>query len=112
MRKMLISLFFLLQVVAIVYSRFSEERYFCWAPFDQISVFEIQAKINGVEFSPAEVRSRYKMQSPGRENRAIQNVFSIIKQFEQSYGKEDAVVVKVIYSTNGKAKEEWSFSTE
>lgn len=104
--------FFIAQVFGIAYSRFLEERYFCWAPFDQISLYEINLAVNGVIFSPEEIKGRYNLQGNGRENRSIHNVFSIIKQYEETYGKEDKVVVKVIYSTNGKAKEEWNFSTE
>ncbi|WP_111671760.1 hypothetical protein [Algoriphagus litoralis] len=112
MRRVIISAFFLIQLIGIIYSRFMEERYFCWAPFDQISLYEIKSTVNGVVFSPEEIKSRYNLQGNGRENRSIHHVFSIIKQYEESYGKEDKVVVKVIYSTNGKAKEEWNFSTE
>lgn len=112
MRKIIVFSFFLVQVVGIVCSRFLEERYFCWAPFDQISYYEIKAEINGVLFSTQEITERYNIQGNGRENRSIHNVFSIIKQYEKSYGKEEKAVVKVLYRTNGKAQEEWSFKTE
>jgi hypothetical protein len=112
MRKVFVSIFFLIQVIGIIYSRFLEERYFCWAPFDQISLYEIKIEVNGLVYSPEEIRGRYNFQSNGRENRSMHNVFSIIRQFEESYGREEKAVVKVIYSTNGKSKEEWNFSTE
>ena len=112
MRRAIILAFFLIQVIGVVYSRFLEERYFCWAPFDQISYYEIRVEVNGVDFTQEQIQRRYNLQGNGRENRAIHNVFSIIKQYEDSYGKEEKVVGKVIYSTNGKAKEEWNFSTE
>lgn len=112
MRRIIIFAFFLLQILGIIYSRFLDERYFCWAPFDQISYYEIIAEVNGVVFSPEEIQGRYNIPASGRENRSIHNVFSIIRQYEESYRIEDKAVVKVIYSTNGKAKEEWDFSTE
>lgn len=112
MRKIIVLIFFLVQVFGIIYSRFLEVRYFCWAPFDQISNYEIKAEVNGVVYSPEQIRGRYNIQSNGRENRSIHNVFSIIRQYEESYGREEKSAVKVIYSTNGKAKEEWNFSTE
>lgn len=104
--------FFIAQVFGIIYSRFLEVRYFCWAPFDQISNYEIKAEVNGVVYSPEQIRGRYNIQNNGRENRSIHNVFSIIIQYEESYGREENAAVKVRYSTNGKAKEEWNFSTE
>lgn len=112
MRTIFISIFFLVQVVGIIYSRFLEEKYFCWAPFDQISVYEIKAEINGVELSAEEIRNRYNLQRVGRENRSIHNVFSILRQYEESYGNQDIAEVKVTYWTNGKEQEEWTFSTE
>lgn len=112
MRKVFVSIFFLLQVIGIIYSRFLDERYFCWAPFDQISLYEIKVEVNGVIYSKEQINRRYNLQGNGRENRSIHNVFSIIKQYEESYGREEKAVVKVIYSTNGKVKEEWNFSTE
>lgn len=112
MRRIILFAFFLFQILGIVYSRFLDERYFCWAPFDQISYYEVKTEVNGVLLSPQQTRGRYNLQGYGRENRSIHNVFSIIKQYENSYGKNEKAVVKVIYSTNGKAKEEWDFSTE
>lgn len=111
MRKIIVLIFFLVQVLGVLYSQFLEERYFCWAPFDQISLYEIKAEVNGVVLSQAQIKGRYNLQGNGRENRSIDNVFSIIRQYEESYGREEKAVVKVIYSTNGKAKKEWNFST-
>lgn len=112
MRRIIVLAFFAVQVFGIIYSRFLDERYFCWAPFDQISYYEIKLKVNGVVFSPEEIKGRYKISANGRENRSIHNVFSIVRQYESSYGKKDLAEVKVIYSTNGKAEEVWSFNAE
>jgi hypothetical protein len=112
MRKSIVLVFFLLQIGGIIYSRFVDLRYFSWAPFDQISYYEITAKVNGVVLSPQEITRRYTIQNKGRENRSIHHVFSIINQYEESYGKDEKAVVKVVYSTNGKAEEEWNFGTE
>lgn len=112
MRKIFVLVFFFVQLIGIGYSRFLKERYFCWAPFDQISLYEVKLEVNGVELSLEEIKNRYNLQGYGRENRSIHNVLSIIQQYEESYGSEEVVVVKVSYTTNGKAKEQWDFSTE
>jgi hypothetical protein len=112
MRKIFIVAFFCLQLIGIVYSRFVDERYFCWAPFDQISMYEIEGNVNGVDFSREEIKKRYGLTTPGRENRSIHNVFGIIQQHERTYGKKDTVSINVTFSTNGKESKEWSFSTK
>lgn len=112
MRKFIILAFFSLQLIGIGYSRFQDERYFCWAPFDQISIYEIEVKVNGLDLSPEEIKKRYGLTTPGRENRSIHNVFSIIEQFERTYGIDDAVSLKVSFITNGKEQLEWSFNTK
>lgn len=112
MRLAVIFLFFALQLIGIAYSRFGHTRYFCWAPFDQISIYEIEASVNGRKLSPKEVRARYALEMIGRENRSIHHVFSVITQREQTYGQGDASLVRVRYQTNGKEMEEWNFSSE
>jgi hypothetical protein len=112
MRRIFVLTFFLAQVFGIIYARFLDVRYFCWAPFDQISTYVIEAEINGVVFTPGEIKKRYTLEASGRENRSIHNVFSIIRQAEESYGKGDRAAIRVIFSANGKEKEEWIFNTE
>jgi hypothetical protein len=112
MRKFIVLVFFLVQVTCIIYSRFVDERFFCWAPFDQISIYEIQVKVNSQLLSSQAIRERYNLPSIGRENRSIHNVFDIIRQYEESYGKGESASILVTYYTNGKAKEEWGFKPE
>lgn len=112
MRKIIVLIFFMVQVVGIIYSRFVDERFFCWAPFDQISLYEIQVKINSQFLSSQKIRERYNLPSIGRENRSIHNLFDIITQYEESYGKGESASILVTYCTNGKAKEEWRYIGE
>lgn len=112
MRKFFVLVFFSLQIGGIFYSRFVEERFFCWAPFDQISLYEVRVELNGQSLYSQEINQRYNLPSTGRENRSIHNVFDIISQYEETYGKDESVSIKVTYRINGKAEEEWNFSTE
>lgn len=112
MRRIVLIVFFFLQVIGIIYSKASAKRYFSWAPFDQISVYEIKALVNGQELSAEEIQGRYNLAPIGRENRSIHHVFGVVSAYELSYGKSDRAQVKVIYQTNGKEKQEWNFNTE
>ena len=111
MRRGLVILFFGLQVIALIFSRFQDTRYFAWAPFDQINLYEVSAKRNSIELTPEEVKSRYGFLS-GRENRSIYHVFDQIEQLETAPHVLDTMEVKVIYRTNGKSPEVWIFKNK
>lgn len=100
-------LFLSLQFASIVYARFIPERFFCWAPYDSHTLFEVFVTIDGRTLSLQETEKRYGYKMKGWEQRSIDNVFSLIKQYERTYGKDDHAEVKVIYSTNGHPEKEW-----
>ena len=100
-------LFLGLQLGCIIYARFVPERFFCWAPYDSHTKFETFVTINGKTLSQEEAENRYGYKMKGWEQRSIDNIFSLIKQYELTYGKNDMADVTVLYSTNGKPEKEW-----
>ncbi|MEM0932735.1 MAG: hypothetical protein AAF575_11715 [Bacteroidota bacterium] len=102
--------FLTLQVVSIIYARFIPERFFCWAPYDEHSHYEITVKVNDAPLSEKEIEQRYHYKGKGWEPRAIHNVFNIIEQYETTYGAKDRAEVCVRYSTNGHEEKIWRFS--
>lgn len=110
MKKKGLVIFFSIQFAATIYVRFTDEKYFGWAPYDQISTYRIEVKIGSSILTPEETSERYNLQNPGRENRNITHIFSQITQFEETYGKFDSAKVRVIFSVNGKTSEEWKYS--
>ncbi|MCS6760256.1 MAG: hypothetical protein MO852_15995, partial [Candidatus Devosia euplotis] len=87
---MMIFLIFAFQLSAIVYARFHETRYFCWAPFDIQTVYAIRVfDAQGRALSDAETRQRYRMPPSGVEQRSYQHIFNAIQLYETSYGKND-----------------------
>jgi len=107
---MMLFLIFAFQVSAIVYARFHETRYFCWAPFDIQTVYAIRAfDKQGRELSKAETRDRYRMAPEGVDQRSYQHVFNAIEQYETSYGKNDGYRVKIEYTVNGGETLAWHF---
>ncbi len=100
-------LFLLLQLMLVVYARFIPERFFCWAPYDEHSYYEISIEIDNQVLSKNEIQNRYGVYAQGWEPRSIHNILSIINQYESSYGKNDQAIVEVIYSINGHKKKLW-----
>ncbi|WP_431132501.1 hypothetical protein [Psychroserpens mesophilus] len=105
-------LFLLLQVGSIAYARFIPERFFCWAPYDSHIKFEVFVTINGKKLTPEETYARYKYKMNGWEQRSIDNIFSLISQYERTYGKDDHAQVLMIYSINGHEEKEWRYKNE
>jgi len=105
-------LFLLLQVGSIIYARFIPERFFCWAPYDSHTKFEVFVTINGKTLSTEETVARYKYKMKAWEQRSIDNVISLVSQYENTYGKADNAEVIMIYSTNGHEEKEWRLEHE
>jgi len=101
-------LFLLLQVASVIYARFIPERFFCWGPYDNHTRFEVFVEINGQVLSSNEAEQRYKYKMKGWEQRSIYNIFSLISQYETTYGTQDNAKVSVVYSTNGHPQKEWN----
>ncbi|MFX0557002.1 hypothetical protein ACOCEA_09390 [Maribacter sp. CXY002] len=109
-KYLLIGCFLLLiQIGQIIYSRFIPERFFCWAPYDEQTPYLIQVEVNSRMLSENEVSSRYGYGAKRVESRSIHNVFSIIEQYERTYGILDNAKVTVHYNINGKKDLIWTY---
>ena len=108
-KRSMIGVFLLaVQVGLVAHARFVPEKWFCWAPFDEHVAFSVQATVNGVELSPAEIAGRYRIRHDGaREYHALGNITSKLIQWERSYGREDEVTIRMKYRINGKEEKEW-----
>ncbi len=102
-------LFLALQLGSIAYARFIPERFYCWAPYDEHTQFEVTVTIDGVTLTPEATEARYKYKMKGWEQRSIHNITSLISQYERTYGKDDNAQVYMRYSKNGHEQKEWRF---
>lgn len=102
--------FLFIQLLSIFYARFVPERFFCWAPYDEHTYYEVFAEIDGIELTKNEINKRYRYKSVGWEPRSIYNVFDIIDQYECTYGKKENAKVEVTYEINGGTKKSWFLS--
>ena len=107
-RPAVLALVFGAQVAGIVHARVNGTRYLCWAPYDQIAFYRIEADRHRAALTPAEIVARYRMPAAGRENRSIQHVLQAVAQYEATYGRPDSVVAHVTYSVNGGMEQTWT----
>jgi len=107
-RPIVLALVFAVQIAGIVHARFAVTRYLCWAPYDQISFYRIEADRRGLALSPDEIAARYRLPAAGRENRSIHHVLEAVAQYEATYGRADPVATRVSYRVNGGAEQVWT----
>ena len=100
------ALFLALQIGGILYARTTPSRHFCWAPYDAITLYELHVTVGGRQLSPEETLQRYRLLS-FRDNRSIQHVIDIVRQYERTYGRAEGAAVQLRYQTNGRAWQEW-----
>ncbi|MFD2726055.1 hypothetical protein [Hyunsoonleella rubra] len=107
--KIFLGAFFGIQIAGIIIGRFTDVKYFCWAPYDQISKYSISVKVNGVQLSRDVIEERYHKPASSFENRNINNLKTIIQRYEKTYGKEDQAEVKLEYQTNKGEDQIWNW---
>ena len=95
------------QAASIVYARFDDARYFCWAPHDAQNEYVIAVEIDGRSLSPSEVEARYRIPASGVDPRSIAHVTRLVQQYERTLGADDDATVVVGYRINGKALRRW-----
>lgn len=100
-------LFLLFQVGMIVHARFDPARYWCWAPHDQQAEYWIDVEIDGRSLPPEQVARRYRDPWGGIEPRTIEHVIRLVRQYEQTYGRDDGARVVLRYRTNGGPLRVW-----
>lgn len=86
-----------------------ESRYFCWAPYDAISLYRLEVVAGARRLGAAEIATRYRRPAFGRENRSIQHLKDIVSAYESTYGRADHARVKLYFQTNGDTEQSWTW---
>ena len=97
------------QLGAIVYARFADSRYFCWAPYDAQNEYTIEASLGGKPLTADQIRARYRRGPKGVDNRSIQHVKDILLGVETLYHPDDPAEVTLRYSINGHEEQVWQW---
>lgn len=98
-----------LQGAAIVRARFADDRYFCWAPFDQQTKYEIGVTIGGEGLTEFQILRRYRRPFEGVDNRSANHIFDIIRRAEKKLEPAGRSRVTVVYSVNGGQEQVWNY---
>ena len=96
--------------MGIAVGRFVPVRYFCWAPFEETSFYEIEATLNGTQLDPSGILKRYGLGQQGRNNRAIHHVIAVLR-WQEKHSIEQAQV-RLKYQTNGGEEQIWVWPEE
>jgi hypothetical protein len=107
LKRFLVVLLIAGQVAGIVAGRFRSERFFCWAPFEETSFYEIEAKVDGKKLDAAAIKNRFGLGTKGRDNRSIHNIISVLRWCEQH--SDNPAEVKLIFQTNGGNTQIWQW---
>jgi hypothetical protein len=99
----------LLQVIMIVYARFSEVRYFSWSPHDVMWAFEISVELDDTHLTASEAFKRYRLKRHKFHEHAIEHLIIAIRQYESTYGIDDDAHVTLVYSKNGGQEQKWNW---
>ncbi len=100
----------LFQVGAIVYARFVPARYFCWAPFDMQTAYQLEVSVNGDTLTDQQIRARYRrLGRKGSDNRSPQHVIDVLQQTEERYHEADETHILLTYRVNGKEEQRWEY---
>jgi predicted ATP-grasp superfamily ATP-dependent carboligase len=97
------------QLVSTLYAPFVPVRFFCWAPYDEHTRYSIDVTIAGRALAPDEIARRYRYPQSTWEIRDIDNVISIVRQYEESYGAGEEARVALTYRTNGREQRTWTW---
>lgn len=96
-----------LQIVSVVHARFESSRWLAWAPNDYAVGYRMKVHIAGRDLSADEIGKRYQLLSEGVYENPAQNMIDILRQREQTYGRNDQAEVLLVYRPNGGLPQEW-----
>lgn len=107
LKRSLAALLILGQIAGIVAARFVPERFFCWAPYEEVTLFEIEATLDSRPLTSGEIQERYGMARNGRQDRSIHNVISVLRWRESR--EKNPVTVRLNFTTNGRPQQVWAW---
>ena len=105
----------ILELVLFARARFTESRYFCWAPFHSEARYVIDATLGGRALTDDQIARRYRLPryywDPGTrsdwELNTITHVIDTIRATEAALPAAERAAVVVTYRVNGRPNERW-----
>lgn len=100
--------FLLVQLVWMLVEQGGSTRYFCWAPNDYMTRYQLQVSVAGRALSAAEVQQRYHLPAEDLSETVPQHLIDIVEQRERTYGRGEGAAVALRYRVNGREERTWS----
>ena len=105
------------EVGGIVAARFTDARYFCWAPLHSLAEYRLEVEVAGRMLSRDEIRARYRLFEGGLgpdgptwlEENSVRHVMDVVRQYELTYGQQDRARVEMRYRVNGGEEATWTW---
>lgn len=112
-RPLLAAAFLAIQLGLVVHAQFTPRRYFCWAPNDYANTYILQVKTNGFDLTQDQALARYHLlgHKSSYENPTT-HIIDTIRQYEQTYGRNDHAQVTLEWSLNGHQQQNWHWPEE
>ena len=109
MRKLLLFIFFSIQVIFIAIQLNSETKFFNWAMYHTIADYVITISVDGKVLTESEFRKRYKFPNASTEGRSLEHLKRKLIMFEKLYGNGAKSKITIDYVENLKpGRWEWS----
>jgi len=109
-KNIILLIFFLSQLLGIALNPYYPTRLFCWAPYDQLSTYDIEVFLDDRQLSVAEFEKAFRMSPIGRENRSIYNLIDILKSTAERFQLENRLyTIELSFKINGHQSGTWSW---
>ncbi len=115
-------LFLAAQLVAVVHEHLGPTRYFAWAPNDYVVQYDLRVEVDGRALDARQIDARYGRlygSSAGNARdpylRGVwefppEQLIDILRQYEQTYGRNQHARVHLDYRLDGGARKAWTWN--
>lgn len=100
LKKPLIILFFVTQIVLVFYNLNKEAKFFNWAMYHTRIYYTASVTVNGIELNDKEFMERYKISRKGGESRDLGMLKRKMVKRETIYHSGDKVSIELNYTEN------------
>lgn len=105
------------ELVLCVRARFSDRRYFCWAPFHSEARYTIDVTLRGRVLDDGAIGERYRLPRlywdprtrTDWELNSIGHVIDTVRATEDALPENERASVVVTYRVNGRGEERWRY---
>ena len=107
MRSRIGAFLLLAQMGWVIYAHFFPWRYFAWAPNDYVVQYSFSVSLDGRPLSAQQIVERYHTDAEGKYEAPARHIIDEVRQYEQTYGRNDHSEVLLRYRLNAGEEQTW-----